>query len=80
MGTPKKAGVLVMGTNFPALDATCARVMGINPYKIRYLKLAHGRCGTIAEKAIEQRGETISSVKTDFALAPYVPAHKNIRG
>ncbi len=31
MGTPKAAGVIVMGRNFPAVDATCARIMGIDP-------------------------------------------------
>ena len=37
MGTPRHAGVLVMGTNLPAVDATCARLMKINPWKIGYL-------------------------------------------
>ena len=31
MGTPRHAGVLVMGTNLPAVDATCARLMKIDP-------------------------------------------------
>ena len=31
MGTPRRPGVLVMGTNLPAVDATCARLMGIDP-------------------------------------------------
>ena len=31
MGTPRKAGVLVMGRNLPAVDATSARIMGIDP-------------------------------------------------
>ena len=33
MGTPKNAGVIVMGRNLPAVDATCCRIMGINPTK-----------------------------------------------
>ena len=33
MGSPKTTGVIIMGRNFPAVDATCARVMGINPKK-----------------------------------------------
>jgi uncharacterized protein (DUF362 family) len=35
MGTPRKAGVLVMRRNLSAVDATAARVMGINPHKIK---------------------------------------------
>ena len=34
MGQAKNAGVLVIGRNGPAVDATCARVMGIDPHKI----------------------------------------------
>src|SRR4029077_16767510 len=40
MGTPKNAGVLVMGTNLPAVDATCTRLMRINPWRIEYLAAA----------------------------------------
>ena len=36
MGTPRHAGVLVMGTNLPAVDATCARLMRINPWKVEH--------------------------------------------
>ena len=43
MGTPKPAGVLVMGRNLPAVDATCARIMGVDPHRVRYLAEA-GRC------------------------------------
>ena len=32
MGTPRRLGVLVMGTNLPAVDATCARLMRIDPW------------------------------------------------
>jgi len=31
MGDPKQAGVLVMGRNLAAVDATCCRIMGIVP-------------------------------------------------
>ena len=68
MGTPKKAGVLVMGRNLAAVDSTCARIMGINPYKVNYLAKADGRIGPVEAKHILQRGETIASVRTDFQL------------
>ncbi len=68
MGTPKRAGVLVMGTNLPAVDATCARLMKIDPTRIEYLAGASGRLGPIAENHIEQRGEPIAALAQPFRL------------
>jgi uncharacterized protein (DUF362 family) len=79
MGTPVQANVLVMGRNLPAVDATCARVMGIDPNKIPYLKLASGRLGAIRDSNIIQRGENIASVRRDFQLLDLIPAHRGIR-
>jgi len=68
-GTPKPAGVLVMGSDLPAVDATCCRIMGIDPDKIGYLRMAaEGGLGIVEESNIEQRGEKISGLRTDFAL------------
>jgi uncharacterized protein (DUF362 family) len=67
-GTPKPAGVLVMGSNLPAVDATCCRIMGIDPAKVEYLTMAAESLGVIDEPRIEQRGETLRSVRTDFSL------------
>jgi len=50
MGSPKQAGVLVMGRNFTAVDTTCTRIMGLNPKKVPYLKAASDRLGQIKEK------------------------------
>jgi uncharacterized protein (DUF362 family) len=68
-GTPKSAGVLVMGRNLPAVDATCCRIMGIDPAKIEYLRMAaEANLGNVEESGIEQRGEKVVDVRTDFAL------------
>ncbi|MBI3681532.1 MAG: DUF362 domain-containing protein [Acidobacteria bacterium] len=66
-GTPKPCGVLVMGPDVAAVDATCCRIMGINPAKVTYLQMA-GELGHTEESHIEQRGESIASVRTPFAL------------
>jgi len=79
MGTPKASHVIVMGRNLTAVDATCARIMGINPDKIRYLSAASGRLGPIRERNIRQVGETIKSVRINFALEENMPAHRYIR-
>src|SRR5262249_21010714 len=66
-GTPKSSGVLVMGSNLPAVDATCCRIMGIDPLRLEYLSLAR-ELGHVDEPRIAQLGEAIASVKTEFAL------------
>jgi uncharacterized protein (DUF362 family) len=68
MGTPKHAGVLVMGTSLPAVDATCARLMKIKPERVEYLAGASGRLGPIFEENIEQRGEPIAALAQPFRL------------
>jgi uncharacterized protein (DUF362 family) len=71
-GTSKHAGVLVAGSDPIAVDATCCRIMKIDPMQIRYLQLA-ARRGTeaqITEDHIRQIGEPIESVSTPFELIP----------
>lgn len=68
-GTPKHAGVLVMGGDLAAVDATCCRIMGIDPERIGYLRLASS-LGRLEQERIEQRGEPLSSVQTEFLLIP----------
>ena len=79
MGTPIDTGVIVMGKNLPAVDATCCRIMGINPHRLYYLQKADQWLGPIQEQFIEQRGETWASVQKRFRLIPEIPAHQNIR-
>ncbi len=74
-GSPKKCGVIVMGRNLPAVDATCCRIMGIDPQKLEYLQLAR-ELGHIDSSNIEQRGEPIGAVQTSFRL---IEAFRNVR-
>src|SRR5579859_694344 len=46
-GTPKHAGVLVMGSDLAAVDATCCRIMGIDPARVGYLQKATDTLGVI---------------------------------
>jgi uncharacterized protein (DUF362 family) len=57
MGHARPVGFLAMGTDLPAVDATCARVIGLDPEKIKYLEAAGHFLGNIAEDRIEHRGE-----------------------
>jgi uncharacterized protein (DUF362 family) len=79
MGDPKYAGVLVMGRNLPAVDATCCRIMGIDPHKVNYLHLASNWLGPVDENVIVQRGEKIADVQKNFELREDIPAQSGIR-
>ncbi len=79
MGTPIPSGVLVMGRNPPAVDATCARLMGINPHKIEYLAKSSNWLGPIHEENITQVGEAIGPAKRPYSLLEHIPAHQGIR-
>jgi uncharacterized protein (DUF362 family) len=79
MGTAKKAGVIIMGRNLTATDAVCARLIGINPYKVKYLAAAKGRLGPLNDSLIVQRGEEWKTVRTDFQLMDYIQAHHGLR-
>ena len=68
-GRARPCGVLVMGGDLAAVDATCCRIMGIDPAKIEYLQLASDQ-GHVREASIEQRGESIAQVQTPFELIP----------
>lgn len=68
-GTPVHAGVLVMGKDVASVDATCARLMKLDPLKIKYLKDSSAlRLGTIDEAQIDQRGEAIDSLARPFEV------------
>jgi len=70
-GVPKNVGVLVAGSDPVAVDATCCRIMRIDPLRIGYLRLASvGGEAQISERNIIQTGEKISSVATPFELIP----------
>jgi uncharacterized protein (DUF362 family) len=60
-GTPVSSGVVVMGTDLVAVDATCCRLMQLDPEKVGYLLLgANKRLGLLREGQIRQLGETVA--------------------
>jgi len=69
-GSPKPAGVLVLGDDPVAVDATCARAMGLEPERIDYLAKAGALLGHLQAGKIRQIGERIESVRTPFAVLP----------
>lgn len=79
MGTPKPMGLLAMGLNPVAVDATCARIMGIDPSRIEYLSLASGQLGPVRDGDIPQRGEPWRELASPFDILD-VPHLRHLRG
>jgi uncharacterized protein (DUF362 family) len=71
-------GLVVIGENPTAVDATCARLMGLDPTRISYLQLAAQRLGPVAETLIHQRGEPWIDHRQAFEVLDY-PHLQNLR-
>ena len=69
-GSPKPTGVLILGDDPVAVDATCARVMGLAPERIDHLAKAGALLGHLRPDKIRQLGESVASVRTPFAVLP----------
>jgi uncharacterized protein (DUF362 family) len=68
MGTAKPMGLLLIGTNATAVDATAARIMNLRPENISYLALAADRLGPIDDGHIEQCGEHWEGLVKPFSI------------
>jgi uncharacterized protein (DUF362 family) len=67
-GEAKHSGVLILGNDLVAVDATAARLMKIEPRKIKYLETAGRFLGNIAHETIEQVGEQLEPFQQDFRV------------
>jgi uncharacterized protein (DUF362 family) len=68
LGQTVESGVIVMGDNLTAVDATATRVMGLYPQKIGYLQMMRAHGGTLGEGKIQQIGEAIATVQCNFKV------------
>jgi uncharacterized protein (DUF362 family) len=67
-GTPKPCGILILGDDPVAVDATCCRAMGLRPEKVKYIAAAGTLLGHLNTMKIQQLGETVASVRTPFTV------------
>jgi uncharacterized protein (DUF362 family) len=80
-GTAKPFGALVMGNDLVAVDATCCRLMGLDPEKIRYLGLGYQkRLGLLGEQEIVQIGESLDDLAQPFATVEHFNELRLTRG
>ena len=62
------SGVLIFGEDLVAVDATAARLMKIEPKKIKYLAEAGEFLGNVNYESIEQIGESLEPLQKDFRV------------
>jgi uncharacterized protein (DUF362 family) len=67
-GQAKQSGVLILGEDLVAVDATAARLMRIEPRKIEYLEIADRFLGNIPQERIEQAGERLERFQQDYRV------------
>jgi uncharacterized protein (DUF362 family) len=68
MGTLRHMGLVIVGLSPAAVDATICRLMQVDPYAVPYLALADNRLGPLAERLIEQEGESWQRLARPFAI------------
>lgn len=68
MGKPRPVGLVAMGADVVAVDATCARIIGLEPAKMNYLRVASDYLGNIAESRIDHVGESPARYRTRFEM------------
>jgi uncharacterized protein (DUF362 family) len=76
-GQAVKSGVAVVGEALAAVDATCCRLMGIDPTTVPYLAEAAAHHGSIAMADITVEGAPLLSVARSYTLAP---TFRSVRG
>ena len=73
-GEAKRTGVLMMGTDLVALDATATRVMGMAPASVDHIRAAGELgIGLIDQARIVVAGEPVSRVAQQYAAPPRMP-------
>ena len=76
-GDAKPCGALVFGDDLVAVDATAARLMTIDPRKIKYLQHAAQFLGNIEHEQIAQIGEPLESLRKEFRV---IQQFESLRG
>ena len=67
-GTPKTCGALIFGDDLVAVDATCCRLMGLLPERVKYLAAAGTMLGHVRVDRIQQLGERVEALRTKFRV------------
>jgi uncharacterized protein (DUF362 family) len=66
MGRPRQLGCVLMGRDLVSVDATCARMIGLDPTQVPYLRDSGHFLGHVDVHHIELRGESLERFATEF--------------
>ena len=69
-GTPRPLGRIVLADDPVAADATCARLMGLEPDRVPHIREASKFLGNCCLQLIDQAGEAVQSPGTPFRVVP----------
>ena len=69
-GTARALGKIVLADDPVAADATCARLMGFHPERVRHIHEGSRFLGNASLTLIDQVGETVASPVVPFAVVP----------
>lgn len=67
-GTAKPLGYVIIGEDLAAVDATCARIMKLNPHDLPYINMAGKVVGNIEEDMIDILGPKIAEIAMTYEL------------
>ena len=79
MGSAKPMGLLVVGTNSTAVDATLGRIMGFDPARVGYLQLAANRLGPVVEGAVRTARRAWQDVRQARSRSSTIRICKELR-
>jgi uncharacterized protein (DUF362 family) len=79
MGKARHCGFVAMGADPVAVDATCARIMGLDPMKLGYLREASRYLGNAAPARIVQKGEMPTRYESRFEVVDHLKALQRAR-
>jgi len=69
LGSAKMMGLVLVGADRLAVDATAARIMGFDPLKLDYMRMAHDlNFGRLNDWQIRQRGEDWKPLYSPFHI------------
>src|SRR5262249_14915752 len=69
-GTTRELGKLILADDPVAADATCARLMGLEPARVEHIRVAGDFLGNFQERAIDLVGDRTQTPAPPFSVLP----------
>ena len=69
-GDPVRMDMIIAGDKTASVDSMCARIMGVDPFSVKYLVMAaYAGLGEVYTRKIRVKGEKIRDVRREFKSA-----------